>query len=46
MLISRVCVVLSRGGAEEAAGRDQCGLSAAGTGERTEQKDRPGAKDE
>lgn len=46
MLISGVCVVLSRGGAEEAAGRDQCGLSAAGAGERAEQEDRPGAEDE
>ena len=41
-----ICVVLSRGRTEEAAGRDQCGLSAAGTGKRAEQEDRPGAEDE
>lgn len=46
MLISSVCVLLSRGGAEEAAGGDQCRLSAAGAGEREEQEDRPGAEDE
>lgn len=38
--------VLSRGGAEEAAGRNQCGLAAAGAGEGAEQEDRPGAEDE
>lgn len=36
----------SRGGAEEAAGRNQCGLTAARTGEGAEQEDRPGAEDE
>ena len=36
----------SRGGVEEAAGRDQCGLPAAGAGERAKQEDRPGAEDE
>lgn len=46
MLIPTVSVVFSRGGAEEAAGRNQCGLSAAGAGERAKQEDRPGAEDE
>ncbi len=46
MLISSICVVFSRGGAEEAAGRDQRGLPAAGAGERAEQEDRSGAEDE
>lgn len=46
MLISSVRVVFFRGGAEEAAGRDQCGLSAAGAGERAKQEARPGAEDE
>lgn len=38
--------MFSRGGAEEAAGRDQCGLPAAGAGEGAQQEDRPGAEDE
>lgn len=38
--------MFSRGGAEEAARRDQCGLAAAGAGERAQQEDRPGAEDE
>lgn len=46
ILISSLCVVFRRGGAEKAAGRDQCGLSAAGAGERAKQEDRPGAEDE
>lgn len=41
-----VCVVFSRGGAEEAAGRDQCGLTATRAGERAEQEDRSGTEDE
>lgn len=39
-------VVFCRGGAEEAAGRDQCGLPAAGAGERAKQEDGPGTEDE
>lgn len=35
-----------RGGAEEAARRDQCGLSAAGAGPRAGQEDGTGAEDE
>lgn len=46
ILISSACVVFSRGGAEETAGRDQCGLSEAGAGERAKQEDRLGAEDE
>lgn len=45
MLMSWVCV-LCRGGTEEATGRNQCGLPAAGAGEGAEQEDRPGAEDE
>lgn len=39
-------VVFSRGGAEEASGRDQCGLPETGAGEGAKQEDRPGAEDE
>lgn len=46
MLMSWVCVVSCRGGTEEATGRNQCGLPAAGAGEGAEQEDRPGAEDE
>lgn len=47
VLISGAFVLcFSRGGAEEAAGRDQCGLSAAGAGQRAKQEDGPGAEDE
>lgn len=38
--------MLSRGGAEEAAGRNECGLTAARAGEGAEQEDGPGAEDE
>lgn len=38
--------VLSRGGAEEAAGRNKCGLTAARAGEGAEQEDGPGTEDE
>lgn len=39
-------MLLCRGRAEEAARRDQRGFSATGTGPRTEQETRTGAKDE